>query len=157
MAVSKIRKFSSWTLLIIAIISVVVFALFFFGGVDDPAAAKPEPTHTSTLLYWTYAVCALAVLALLLFSVLSFTGLLKTNPKGAFLTLGILVAFVALLLVTYSIGSTERLPLGPDFVKYNQDGWLKSSDMWLYSIYALLGLTFLAVVWGSIKSMISKK
>lgn len=157
MAVSKIRKASSWTLLIIAIVSIVVFGLFFFGGVIDPAAAKPEPTHTSTLLYWTYAVCFLAVATLFLFSLGAFFSNFKSNPKRAMLTLGIFAAFGAMLVITYAIGSTEKLPLGVDFASYNTDSWLKSADMWLYSIYALLGLSFVAVIWGSIKSLTTKR
>ncbi len=38
MAVTKIRKLSSWTVLIISLITVVVVGIFFGGGVVDPAA-----------------------------------------------------------------------------------------------------------------------
>ena len=157
MAVRNIRKASSWTLLIVAIISVIVFALFFLGGVVDPTVAKPEPVYTGALLYWAYAVCGLAVLALVLFSLGSFGAQLKSNPKKAILSLGIIVAFVLLLVVTYNIGSADRLHLGQDFQKYNEASWLKTADMWLYSIYALLGFSFIAVVWGAVKSFVTKK
>ena len=33
MAVTKIRKMSSWTLLIVSLISIVVLGMFFFGGI----------------------------------------------------------------------------------------------------------------------------
>ena len=38
MAVTKIRKISSWTLLISSIISIIVLGMFYAGGVVDPAA-----------------------------------------------------------------------------------------------------------------------
>ena len=36
MAVTKIRKMSSWTLLIVSIISIVVLCMFFGGGITNP-------------------------------------------------------------------------------------------------------------------------
>lgn len=38
MAVTKIRKISSWTLLICSLISIIILGMFFAGGVVDPAA-----------------------------------------------------------------------------------------------------------------------
>ena len=38
MAVTKIRKISSWTLLISSIISIIVLGMFYAGGVVDTAA-----------------------------------------------------------------------------------------------------------------------
>ena len=46
MAVTKIRKMSSWTLLIVSIISLVVLGMFYAGGVVDPSVAKKEPIST---------------------------------------------------------------------------------------------------------------
>ena len=46
MAVTKIRKISSWTLLICSIISVVTLLMFYFGGVVDPSAELAEPVYT---------------------------------------------------------------------------------------------------------------
>ena len=36
MAVTKIRKMSSWTLLIVSLISIVVLGMFFGGGITNP-------------------------------------------------------------------------------------------------------------------------
>ena len=157
MAVSKIHKISSWTLLILSVISVIIFLLFFFGGVVDPAAALPEPTYTATLLYWTYFVFGLAVVALVVFGLIQFISKLKTNPKGALISLGFVVVLAVLLLITYSIGSTERLSLGADFVQYNTPGWLKMADMWLYSIYVLIALAIIGVIWGGIRNAIKRR
>ena len=43
MAVTKIRKVSSWTLLITSIISLVVLGMFYAGGVVDPSVEMKEP------------------------------------------------------------------------------------------------------------------
>ena len=68
MAVTKIRKISSWTLLISSIISIIVLGMFYAGGVVDPAAEMKEPIYTGLLINWTSrdnhqynVVCRLAI------------------------------------------------------------------------------------------------
>ena len=53
MAVTKIRKMSSWTLLIVSIISLVVLGMFYAGGVVDPSVEMKEPIYTGLLINWT--------------------------------------------------------------------------------------------------------
>ena len=73
MAVTKIRKISSWTLLISSIISIIVLGMFYAGGVVDPAAEIEKPIYTGLLINWTSVivlrdnhqysiVCGLAIL-----------------------------------------------------------------------------------------------
>lgn len=157
MAVTKIRKMSSWTLLGVMLVSVIVFAMFYFGGVVDSAAEKPEPVNTSLLLYWCYVVFGIAVALLFLFGLVHFFATLKSRPKAAISSLGVLVAFLAMLGITYAIGDTTPLPgINADSAQYNVASWLKISDMWIYSIYILLGLSVLAIVSGSVKRVFSK-
>lgn len=157
MAVTKIRKISSTVLLVIALITIVVFAMFLFGGYIDPTAAKPEPRFTNLLLYLCYVALIVAVLALIGFGIWGFAGSLRTNRKAALGGLLALVALVALLAITYAIGSTEHLSLSGDFAGYNTDHYLKLSDMWLFSIYIMLGLTVIAMIWGAIYTSMKKK
>ena len=46
MAVTKIRKISSWTLLISSIISSLVLGMCYAGGGVDAAAEMEEPSYT---------------------------------------------------------------------------------------------------------------
>lgn len=157
MAVTKIRKFSSTVLLIIAIITIIVAALFIFGGVIDPTVAKPEPRFTDLMFYTVYVVLAITLLAMIYFAIAGFAGKLKRNPRSAMMGLGAIVLLAILLIVTYAIGSTETLALSADSQKYNTDFYLKFSDMWLYSIYVLLGITILALLWGAVRNAIAKR
>ena len=157
MAVAKIRKFSSWSLLIVAIISAIIIVMFFVGGDVDAAAAKPEPVYTGLLLNWTYILFGISVLAVIIFGIGSFIGSFVTKPKSAIMSIVVLILFIALLLITYSLGSAEPLKLSADFKEYNTAFWLKLSDMWLYSTYILIALAIVGVVWGGIKSMLQKK
>ena len=65
MAVTKIRKISSWTLLISSIISIIVLGMFYAGGVVDPAAEMKEPIYTGLLIncdnHQYNVVCRLAI------------------------------------------------------------------------------------------------
>lgn len=157
MAVTKIRKISSTVLLIIALITIVIFGAFIFAGSVDPTAAKPEPVFTDVLMYTCYTVFGLTLLAMIIFAIVGFAGKLKTNPKGALGGLVAIIALAILLGVTYAIGSAEHLALSPDSMKYNTDFYLKFTDMWLYSIYAMLLMCIGALIWGAVRNALAKK
>ena len=157
MAVTKIRKISSWTLLICSIVSIIIPGMFFAGGVVDPAAELQEPIYTGLLIDWTSALFFATIISTVLFAIWQFLGLLKTNAKEAISSLAVLVLFVALLFVTYTIGDDTPLQgLNADSQQYNTAGWLKISDMWILSTITLVCAILACVVWGSIKKIMGK-
>ena len=95
MAVTKIRKVSSWTLLISSIISVVALIMFYTGGVVDPAAEMKEPVYTGLLLNWTYVLFGLTIASTIVLAAWQFLGSLKNDAKSALMSLLVLVLFVA--------------------------------------------------------------
>ena len=142
MAVTKIRKMSSWTLLVVSLISIVVLGMFFGGGL---------------LLNWTTGLFFVTIVCMVLFAIWQFVNLLKVNPKSAVAALGVVVAFVAMLFITYSIGDGTPLQgLNADSQKYNTEGWLKITDMWINSSIVLMVLIIIAVVAGSAKKMLNR-
>ena len=143
MAVTKIRKMSSWTLLIVSLISIVVLGMFFGGGITNPGEEMKEYVYTGLLLNWTSALFFVTIICMVLFAVWQFITLLK--------------AFVAMLFITYSIGDGTPLQgLNADSQKYNTAGWLQITDMWIWSTVVLLVLIVACVVWGSVKRMLGK-
>ena len=157
MAVTKIRKVSSWTLLISSIISVVALIMFYTGGVVDPAAEMKEPVYTGLLLNRTYVLFGLTIASTIVLAAWQFLGSLKNDAKSALMSLLVLVLFVALLGITYTLGDATPLTgLNADSQAYNTTGWLKITDMWIYSTYALIALIILAVVWGTIRRILSR-
>ena len=157
MAVTKIRKISSWTLLICSIVSIIILGMFFAGGVVDPAAELQEPIYTGLLIDWTSALFFATIISTALFAIWQFLGLLKTNAKEALSSLAVLVLFVALLFVTYTVGDDTPLQgLNADSQQYNTAGWLKISDMWILSTITLVCAILACVVWGSIKKIMGK-
>lgn len=162
MAVTKIRKFSSWTLLLIALISIVILGIYYFGGRVAPENQIPqimgevEPTFTGILLYWMYILLFLVVAAWLIFSLIAFFVNLKNNSKKAIRSLFALAAIAALLIVTYLIGDGTPLNIVGYEGSDNVPKVLNMTDMWLYSIYVLLGLCIVAMILSPIVKKLRK-
>lgn len=157
MAVTKIRKISSWTLLITSLISLIVLGMFFGGGVVDPSAENKEYVYTGLLLDWTYIVFAITIVCMILFALWQFATVLKSNPKSALMSFVIIALFAVMLLVTYSMGDgTPLTGLNADSQSYNIPFWLKATDMWIQSSIVLFVLILIAVVAGSVKKVLDR-
>lgn len=92
------------------------------------------------------------------FALVGLIGNLK-DPKRRKTALGGLLAVVALIVlfaITYAIGATDKLSLSVDFQRYNTDFYLKFADMWLFSIYFVLGLNIIALIGFAIKGSLKK-
>ncbi|MDO5017291.1 MAG: hypothetical protein Q4E10_02875 [Porphyromonas sp.] len=159
MAVTKIRKISSTSLLVLAVLTIIVTVAFFVGGYIDPTAAKPEPRYTDALFYLMYFAFAVTLLAMVLFAIVGFARNLKDakRRKNSLTALVGVLAIVALLVITYFVGGTDLLNLSKDFQQYNTDHYLKFADMWLLSIYVMLGLNIIALVVFAITGSLKKK
>lgn len=158
MAVTKIRKISSWVLILCAVITLVILGLFFFGGDNEPYNGEMwYPIHTETLMYWMYALLVITAAATFIFAIWQFIDNLRQNPKGSIMGLIVIALFAGLLYITYAIGDGTLLPnLNEDLQQYNTSFWLKVTDMWLYSTYILVGLVVLAIIGGSVKKIFDK-
>lgn len=155
MAVTKIRKISSWTLLIVSIVSIAVLGMFYAGGVVDPAAEMKEPIYTGLLINWTSVLFFVTIISTIFFALWQFVTLLQTNAKSAVTSLIVVVCFAAILFITYSMGDATPLKgLNADSQTYNIPLWLKVTDMWIWSTAILMLLIVAAVVWGSVKRML---
>lgn len=157
MAVTKIRKLSSWTLLIISLITIAVLGMFFGGGVEDPAAENKNYIYTDLLLNWTYVVFFITIVVLAVLAVWQFSSILKTNPKSALTSLIVLVLFALLLIITYSMGDgTPLTTLNADAQTYNTSFWLKATDMWIQSTIVLFVAIVAVISAGTVKRIMNK-
>lgn len=152
----SIRKISSWALYIMLGITVIVAGLFYFGGSIDPTAELVEPVFTDPLLYWMYALVIVAIICTLGFGIYQFAMKFKTHPREALNNVAVLVGFALILIVSWFLGSGKELNIpgyeGPD----NVYGWLKATDMLLYTIYFMLGAAILAIIASSVVKLIRK-
>ena len=144
-------------------VTVVLIALFFFGGNVQPEqqyaelVGLKEPSFTNALLYWIYILLGITIAALVIFSLYAFVNNFRHNRKKAINSLLTLAVLAILLVIAYTMGDGTPLNIlgyeGPDNVK----GMLKLTDMWLYSIYILMGLTILAMLFSPVIKRIGKR
>ncbi|ADV45227.1 hypothetical protein [Bacteroides helcogenes] len=140
----------------------VVLGLFYFGGdaqgdavLMSVDAEMWQPAQTDALIYLMYGLFVVAIIATVVGVVFQFGAALKDNPGAALKSLIGLLILVAVVVVSWVMGSDEPLKIpgysGTDNVPF----WLKLTDMWLFSIYILFGATVLAIIFSSIKKKLS--
>ena len=157
MAVTKIRKMSSSTLLTSVLISVAVLIWFFTGGVVDPAAEMVEYVNTDKLLYWVYLLFGLTIASTVGFALMQFFSGMASDVKGAMTSILSIVVFAGIFCVAYALGDGTPLQgLNADSQAYNVESWLKMTDMWIYTTYILLAIIVVVAVMGSVKKIIGK-
>ncbi|NCC98414.1 MAG: hypothetical protein EOL95_01755 [Bacteroidia bacterium] len=139
------NKISTITLYVLFAVTVIVSALFFFGGNVDPSAEYVEPVFTQELIYLMYAFVAIAAVIVLGFQLWQFLLKLKSNPKHAIKSVAAIAILFVLLLVLYFVSSGEPIKiLGIEDVELSYNTW-KLVDMQLYLMY-LLTLTGVLLV-----------
>ena len=150
----KIQKVSGTVLYVILAISLVVLGMFYFGGeaaeadrfVSDPDMS--QPAYTEPLIYWMYIMMGITIVITVVVAVMKFAGVFMDSPKEAIKSLVGIIALVAVLGVTYAMGSTETLQLYGDVATDgNNPEELKITDMFLYTIYFLMG-TMILLIFG---------
>ena len=150
MAVTKIYRASRTTLLIGVIISILVMALFYLGGQvsaeEKFIADMSQPKYTDIVLFWAYALLAITIVVLLAFAIVDFLKKLKESPKKALSGFLVLLGMAALLIITFAIGDGSLLNIPGYDGADNNPTTLKMTDMWLFSGYIMLIITFLAIV-----------
>lgn len=127
--------------IVIFAITVVLLALFIFGG-DVPNQQYSTPVYTSTLLNWSYILFGIAIIAAVIFPVIR----LITRPKEAMKSFIGLLAVVVLVLIAYAMSDGTPMEIigysGPD----NVPSMLIFSDTILYTMYFLFAGTILAIL-----------
>ena len=129
-------KVSYYVLYALFAIIGIVLVLFYCVGFNNPnAAGLNEPQYTDALLYLKYALAAITIALAVIAGIYQFVASLKDNPKGAVKTLIALALLAAVIIVSYAIGSTEPVMVNGE--PYNDTFWLKTTDMFIYSMYIL--------------------
>ena len=150
MAVTKIHRASKMALIIGVIVSLIVMGLFYLGGqvpVQEKIAADlSQPKFTDIVLYWSYVLLVITIAALILFAIAAFFKQLKESPKKALSGFLVLVGIAALFVVTFLIGDGTLMNIPGYDGSDNTPKTLKMTDMWLFSSYVMLVLTFLAIL-----------
>lgn len=133
---------------------IIVLALFYLGGeMASPLVAEmSNPAYTDALLYLMYALVGIAIVVTIIGFIVQFGAALKDNPKSALRSLIGVALFALVLIVSWSIGSDETLNIqGYEGTENSDPFWLKTTDMFLYSLYFLIGINVVAMLLSSLK------
>lgn len=151
-------KISYYVLYVLFAAILVVIGLFFFGGDAQGEAVLVnvdpdmwQPAQTDLMLYLNYALFFIAAIA----AIISFVHFLLCNTKASMGSVYVLVGSIIVMLITWFMGSAEKLEI-PSYTGTDNVGfWAQATDMFLYSIYTLFGATIVAIILGSIKKKLS--
>lgn len=138
-------KISYRILYVLLAITLITVALFFGVGYNNPVGELNYPLNTDLLLYVTYGMLVLAVLVSLVAVILQFVHAWRQNRKRAYRLASAVGAFVLLMVVALFLGSSDPITIG-EGQRFTDAFWLKLTDMFLYSIYFLLGLSVICIV-----------
>ena len=138
-------KVSYYIFYVLIALILVVLGLFFCVGYNNPVGEYNAPEHTETLLFLMYGMLGVCVIVTVFGSLAQFITGLKDDPKGAMKTLLFVGLFVAVLAVSYSLGSDAPVVKGDGKV-FTDATWLKLTDMTLYAIYFLVAVASISTI-----------
>lgn len=151
-------KVSYYVLYALFAVILLILGLFYLGG-EMTTPIVPEmsnPAHTETLLFLLYGLLGLAIVVTLVAFVIQFGAALKENPVAALKSLIGVILLALVLIVTWSIGSDEPIDIqGYDGTENRDPFWLKLTDMFIYTLYFLIGVNIVAMIASAIKRRLS--
>ena len=151
---SKVSKISFY---ITMAVSLVVIALFFAVGFGNTETINNNdmraPQFTDALLYWIYALTAIAVVLVLVFGLISFGKNFKDSPVGALKGLLGVLLLIALFGVAYALASPEPIFVNGKQLATSDGTPIAASsyiltDVLIYVQYALFAVCALATLFG---------
>jgi hypothetical protein len=136
-----VEKISTFTILILGAVSVVLVALIYFGGSAGSLTVGEEsldvPKFTDALLYWCYALIILTIGITIALTIVGFVKKFIASPASAVKTLVPLAIFVLIFVVAWFLGSPEKVSIIGYEGDENVGSWAQFTDMLIYAIYAL--------------------
>jgi uncharacterized membrane protein len=137
------------------IVSIIIFGTFYYSLLfySDSLIDRKE---LEIVLYWLYFLLLISLSAVLFFSLMQFISNWRDNPKSIIRPLIWTVVLGTLLGGTFLLGSGMPLKMDGYEGVENSYYWLKMIDMWIYTLYILLGINILVVFIGILWSYFKK-
>ena len=149
----KTEKLSSIVLYVALGITLLLFSIFYFGGMDS---TRDDFDKTSLLLCWMYLIAGLCLVVTCIFFCIKFGQTFRRNPRTFWRNFIVFFSILILFFVTWFLGSNEPIQSLEYTKTESYSFWLKLSDMFLYALYVLLGLTILAAPGMSVFKSLKK-
>jgi len=132
-------------------ITLVILGMFFFGG-ETPLdqrlvadTAMEEPAQTDALIYWMYILFGIAVIITIAAAIYQFVTGFIDSPMTAIKSLLGLILIIVVLVISWAMGSDQPLVMPGYDGAENVPFWLKLTDMFLYTIYIMMGAMILLI------------
>lgn len=148
----RIQKVSGTVLYVMLAITLVILGMFFFGG-ETPLdqrlvaadTAMEEPAQTDALIYWMYILFGIAVIITIAAAIYQFVTGFIDSPMTAIKSLLGLILIIVVLVISWAMGSDQPLVMPGYDGAENVPFWLKLTDMFLYTIYIMMGAMILLI------------
>ena len=147
----RIQKVSGTVLYVMLAITLVILGMFFFGG-ETPLdqrlvadTAMEEPAQTDALIYWMYILFGIAVIITIAAAIYQFVTGFIDSPMTAIKSLLGLILIIVVLVISWAMGSDQPLVMPGYDGAENVTFWLKLTDMFLYTIYIMMGAMILLI------------
>ena len=127
-----ITKILNILTIVMFVITVVLLGLFYFGG-ELPNSQYSNPVYTEQLIWWSYILFAVAIIAAVIFPIIR----LFTRPKEAMKSFIALAGIVILVLIAYSMSDGTIMEIPGYSGSDNVPGTLKLTDTILITTYFL--------------------
>lgn len=130
------------------VLLIAFFATFGEGsGMIDSAAGEAirVPLMTDVVLYWVYALFAVAIVVSVAAALFVFIKSLISNPASALKSLIPIVLFAGIFVVSFIFGSSEKMSIIGYEGTQNEGVWAQVADMFLYTVYTLIVLIVVAI------------
>ena len=148
------------TVLVLMLVGILTAVMFFAGGSEGSLEVAGDflniPKFTDLLLYWDYVLVVLVILATFGFVLAKLVETFKVDPKRGLVSVGVVLAAVALCVLCWVLGSPEKIEIlgyeGTD----NVGNMARMTDAIMYLVYILTTATVVSLVWGVVYTKIKK-
>lgn len=152
----KTVKFLGLSLVVLSFVLLLAFFLTLGQGSESLTSASGEPIHvpllTDTIIYWGYVLFGLAILVAVGVALVNFVKSFITNPGSAIKSIIPVILFLGIFVVSYFLGSGERLSIIGYEGTQNEGLWAQITDMFIYTLYTLFVILIVTIFGARIYS-----
>jgi len=136
-----VERISGISVLLLGLVSVLLVILIYVGGNAESIMVGEDGRTVrklrDPLLYWSYFLLILTLGITLMLTIVGFAKKLIDNPASAIKTLVPLIIFVLVFVISWFLGSAEKISIIGYEGTENEGFWAQFSDMLIFSTYAL--------------------
>lgn len=148
----KVIKIAGLSLILASFALLIAFFATLGQGSETLASASGESIHvpilTDAIIYWIYILFGIAIVVTIAMALFQFVKSMISNPGTALKTLIPVILFAGIFVVSYLMGSGEKMSIIGYEGTQNEGMWAQVSDMFIYTIYTLFAL-IIVTIFGS--------